>query len=435
MSDPGRTARAADPTEAPAALHLGDEERQLRLAFNEIGPADAGRLGALAPRLSARFDEIIADFYAHLLRFPELEALLRAEPGRVAKLQALQLGYFADMLVGRFDDAYVESRLRVGDAHQRLGVAPQWYIGAFGLFLRLALRALDRDTPDRARLVDDFETLLKVVFLDMTLALDTYIGGGFVDRATARRLQEAKDLAQDALAERQEIERRKDEFASMVVHDLKNPVNGIAMMVELALRKGRDLPEAHRGYLDQIARTCREMLRLIQNLLEISRIEDGKMPVESERVALDTLAGEVVREYAPSAEQAGRRLLLDVAPGTPEALVDRALARRILVNLVANALRHSGSPAVEIRLRPGAAEPPAREVVVEVADRGRGIPPADAGRVFERFRTRPSASEAPGGTGLGLPFCQLAAEVMGGRIALESKAGGETVFRVSLPAA
>ena len=100
----------------------------------------------------------------------------------------------------------------------------------------------------------------------------------------------------------------------MVVHDLKNPVNGIAMMVQLALRKGGDLPETQRGYLLQIERTCREMMRLIQNLLEISKIEEGKMPVAREPIVLAEVVDEVAREYAPVAEQAGRRPAVAVRP-------------------------------------------------------------------------------------------------------------------------
>jgi signal transduction histidine kinase len=202
----------------------------------------------------------------------------------------------------------------------------------------------------------------------------------------------------------------------MVVHDLKNPVNGIAMMVQLALRKAQELPEAHRGYLFQIERTCREMMRLIQNLLEISKIEEGKMPV--------------AREYLPVAEQAGRMLRIAVGTDLPAAMGDRALLKRVLVNLVVNALRHSGS--TEVVVEGGSLAP---HVVLNVIDYGRGVPAGDRERIFEKFRAvRRSPSDDPGGdTGLGLPFCKLAVERMGGRIALASTDGTSTVFTVTLP--
>lgn len=412
-------------------LRLDDEERARRLAFNHLGDEDAARLAGLRPLLAPHLDEVIAEFYAHLLRFSDLERLLREEPDRVPRLQRLQRQYFDQMLGSPIDSDYVDARLRVGAAHQRIGLRPQWYIGAFGLVLRLALRALDEEIEDRGRLVRDFESLLKAVFFDMSLAIDTYIFGGFVDRETATRLREATELAEAALRERRATERLKDDLTSMVVHDLKNPVNGIAMMVELALRKGADLPEAHRGYLRHIERTCREMSRLIQNLLEISRLEEGKMPVVRERFAPEEVVREVLREFGPVAEQAGRRIVDLLPPEGLRVIADRALLKRVVVNLVANSLRHSGSREVEVRGRVAGEH----AVRIEVADRGRGVRPEDATRIFEKFQSRPSASEAPGDTGLGLPFCKLAVEAMDGRIGLDGAPGDETVFWVLLPAA
>jgi signal transduction histidine kinase len=411
-------------------LGLDAEAQALRLAFYGFGEADRAELVSLAPICDRHLDEYIADFYAHLLRFPALESLLRSEPGRVAKLQGLQRSYFQQMVSGRTDEGYFESRLRVGDAHQRLGVAPQWYIGAFGLILRLWLRVLAEETESREELVRRFESLIKVVFLDMSLALDTYILGGFVDRDKADRLERATAMAEDALRVKQNTERLKDDLSSMVVHDLKNPVNGIAMMVQLALRKGTELPEAHRGYLLHIDRTCREMLRLIQNLLEISQIEDGKMPVTLETVTMAEIAAEVALQSEPPPGESGRSLRVEVDPTLPPVIADRGLLRRILSNLVINALRHSGSSdiRVEATASPG-------EVTIKVIDRGAGIAPDDVPRLFEKFRSvRRSPSDTPiGDTGLGLPFCKLAVELMGGRIGVESAPGEGAVFWLSLP--
>ena len=87
-----------------------------------------------------------------------------------------------------------------------------------------------------------------------------------------------------------------------------------------------------------------------------------------------------------------------------------------------------------MRIR-AAADGSGRTVRIEVVDRGRGVRGEDSARIFEKFQSRPSASEAPGDTGLGLPFCKLAVEVMGGRIGLDGRPGDETVFWVELPAA
>src|SRR5262249_19685032 len=155
-------------------------------------------------------------------------------------------------------------------------------------------------------------------------------------------------VAEEALRRHGEVERLKDDLTRMVVHDLKNPVSGIAMLVQLALRKGRDLPEAQQGYLQQIGRTCGERMRLIQNLLDGSRLEEGRMPGVPEAARLDRLLDEVATDYAPAAEEGKRHVLTHVAPGVGPVLADRWLLRRVVANLVINAIRHSDSPDVRV---------------------------------------------------------------------------------------
>jgi signal transduction histidine kinase len=218
----------------------------------------------------------------------------------------------------------------------------------------------------------------------------------------------------------------------MVVHDLKNPVNGIIMMVQLALRKGTELPEAHRGYLQQIDLTCREMMRLIQNLLELSKIEEGKMPITIEAVVLAELADEVLVEHRLLATQAGRTLHVDVSTALPAVAADRALLRRVLGNLVGNAVRHSGSPVVHVEAR---ADADGARVKLAVRDEGRGIPAAHHARIFEKFASvrRSPADEPFRDTGLGLPFCKLAVDQMGGVLELTSAPREGSTFTVTLP--
>jgi signal transduction histidine kinase len=412
---------------------LDPAQQAERLAFFDVGPADIAALRAFGRLTAGAMDGIIEDFYAHLLRFPELVGLLQGEPGRLERLKATLRGYFASLTEGRFDEAYFESRLRVGDAHQRVGLRPSWYLGAFSLYLRLALRTLVTETGDGARILPALDALIKAVFLDTSLAMSTYIFGGYVQREVASELERAAQVAEEALRRHGEVERLKDDLTRMVVHDLKNPVSGIAMLAQLALRKGGDLPDAQQGYLRQIGRTCREMMRLIQNLLDISRLEEGKMPVVREAVLVGPLVDEVASDYAAVAEEGQRTVSAHIDPTIAPVVADRWLLRRVLGNLVINAIRHSGSEDVRIDAVAG---PGPEEITVRVMDHGRGIPPEDHLVVFEKFRSvRRSATDAPGAdTGLGLPFCRLAVERMGGRVGLASRPG-HTVFSVTLPAA
>ena len=132
------------------------------------------------------------------------------------------------------------------------------------------------------------------------------------------------------------------------------------------------------------------------------------------------------------AEQTGRRLVVTVAHSLPPAVGDRALLKRVLINLVVNALRHSGSQEVRVAATYDSA---AARLALQVSDHGRGIAWADQARVFEKFASirRGDDREPSSDTGLGLPFCKLATERMGGEIRLKSHPETGTVFTVTLP--
>jgi signal transduction histidine kinase len=199
------------------------------------------------------------------------------------------------------------------------------------------------------------------------------------------------------------------------------------MLVQLLLRKG-NLSAAQETTIVRIERTCRELLRLIANVLEIAKIESGEMPVASELITLAEIVDEVAAEYGPIATEVERRITVAISTGLPPIVADRGLLKRVLVNLIANALRHSGSKEICVGAAP---EPAGDRITVRVVDHGEGIPAADQAGLFEKFRTRPGDPTAD--TGLGLPFCKLAVERMQGRIALSSAPGAGTVFAVTLP--
>jgi PAS domain S-box-containing protein len=306
--------------------------------------------------------------------------------------------------------------LRDGGFRTLLGV-PLLVEGRLVGVLHVDSRSARRFTEDDVRLLELFAGRVAV-------AIDR---GRLYEAERAARAE-----AEASLRIRAEAERMKDDLTNMVVHDLKNPVSGIAMLIQAALRRRDELPVRQRNTLLQIERTCREMMRLIQNVLEISKMEEGKMPVVREPVALGEIFEQVVREYTPVAEQTGKSLHVAASADLPAVSADHGLLKRVLVNLVVNGLRHSGSRDVRVEAAPVRGD---GEVVIRVVDHGRGIPEEEQARIFEKFT---SVRRGPGGdastdTGLGLPFCKLAVERMGGRIALTSTLGAPTVFTVALP--
>jgi signal transduction histidine kinase len=275
----------------------------------------------------------------------------------------------------------------------------------------------------RRRFTDEDACLLKLVADRLAVAVEG-------DRAYAAE-HEARAAAEACLHALTEVEALKDDLTNMVVHDLKNPLYGIAMLARRALRPGDALPVASRNALGQIERTCREMMRLLQNLLEIRKLEEGKMPVVPEPIALRDVVDEILAEYAAVAGETVR-LTAAIGSDLPPMVADCALLKRVLVNLVMNALRHSGSTEVRVEAIYDSA---AERIRVQVIDNGRGIAEADQARVFDKFGSIRGRDDRDAGsdTGLGLPFCKLATERMGGAILLSSDPGTGTVFTVLLP--
>ena len=220
------------------------------------------------------------------------------------------------------------------------------------------------------------------------------------------------------------LEEARDHLMQLIVHDLKNPLAGIALYLEL-LRKGK----AEGAYLEEARRSCRNLMNMIEGLLDISRMEEGKLPLERSEVHLREVIEEGLQEMAIVAAEEEKKLIVEVEGGLPPIPVDRGLIRRVISNLLSNAIRHS-FPGGEIRIR--AFRPSQGLVQVEVIDRGEGIAKEDQGKVFEKFG-QATASSRRGGPGLGLTFCKMAVEAHGGRIWVESELGQGSTFSFTIP--
>lgn len=157
-----------------AKLKLDEREIASRRAFYELTDEDLARLVALKPLAEKWTGAVVDEFYELLLGHPETYKFL-ADEALVRRLKRLQSHYFLGLFAGRCDLPYVEDRLRVGAAHERIGLEPKWYIGAYARYLRLMHVRLTKELADAADVSQNFRSLQKLVYFDMSLALDTYI--------------------------------------------------------------------------------------------------------------------------------------------------------------------------------------------------------------------------------------------------------------------
>lgn len=237
--------------------------------------------------------------------------------------------------------------------------------------------------------------------------------------------------AQIDVTEQHELQRRKDEFVSVVSHELRTPLTSISGALGLLVSGSvGELPAQAQRMIDIAASNADRLVRLINDILDLERIQSGKADMVREDLDVDRVVADAVATMEGAAAEAGVRLETDVqAPGRLVGDADRL--QQVLINLISNALEYSPEgEAVTVAARREDAD-----VVLAVTDRGRGMPPEDAARVFERFE-QVDASDAreKGGTGLGLTVCKSIVDEHGGEIWAESQEGRGTSVVVRLPA-
>jgi signal transduction histidine kinase/DNA-binding NarL/FixJ family response regulator len=229
------------------------------------------------------------------------------------------------------------------------------------------------------------------------------------------------------------VERMKDEFVSMVSHELRTPLNGVIGMTDLLLRS--ELAPQARTYAEGVQRSGEVLLAVIDDILDLSKIEAGKLDLESAPLDVRQLVAEVAQLFKERAAAKGVTLTWKVDAGVPYGLEgDPIRVRQVLLNLVGNALKftHVGSVSTAVELARTSAE----EVVLRfaVADTGIGISPRDRERLFQPFAQADSSTTRKyGGTGLGLSICQRLVQLMRGEIGVESELGHGSTFWFSIP--
>jgi two-component system sensor histidine kinase KdpD len=221
-----------------------------------------------------------------------------------------------------------------------------------------------------------------------------------------------------------ESERLGKTLLNSVSHELRTPLAAITSAAS-GLRDAGTLHPAQRQLIEELDEAAARLNRLVRNLLDLSRLEAGHLKPNFEwhdvRDVVHTAVQNLERALA------GRPITIDVAPDLPPMKLDAALTEQILVNLVSNAAVHTpAATPIEIHARTEAGE-----FVLEVADRGPGLPPGNPARLFERFERGPNA--APGGTGIGLSLVKGFADAQGGTVSAGNRDGGGAFFIVRLP--
>jgi len=413
---------------------IGQQELEQRLSYLNLREEDLACLRSLREPLEKHADSFVGAFYRHLLSFQPTRDLLRDSEVK-DRLLASQRAYLLTLAGPVIDEAFVAERRRIGEVHERVGLAPRYYLGAYALYFSLlAPIVLETFGQETQRGGDALVSLQKLLTLDVQLAVETYIDRreSELQYLTEELATEARRLAHDYETQRSELRltatraRVAEELASVgtlvagLAHEIGTPmgvIQGHAKLLEPAVTS-EDALWRLRTIQEQIGRIS----RIIQTLLNLAGPRRSRrVPVALGPLLDATLSflSEKLRSRAIRVERNLREV--PSISGDPERL------QQLFLNLFLNAV-DAMPDGGELRV----SLVPTDEVAVEVrvADTGVGISEAELPRIFEPFFTSKAAGE---GNGLGLMVAHGIVKDHGGTISVESVSGSGTEFRIAFP--
>jgi signal transduction histidine kinase/CheY-like chemotaxis protein len=261
--------------------------------------------------------------------------------------------------------------------------------------------------------------------------LETFAAQSVLAIQNARLFQEIQDQSRELEA----ASRHKSQFLANMSHELRTPLNAIIGVSEMLLEDARDFGHDDQVEpLERILRAGRHLLALINEVLDLSKIEAGKVELEIESFAVVPLVRDVASTLGPAAEKNGNRIDVRCADGLGTMCADETRIRQALLNLTSNAVKFTERGVVTIAAEREEAE--GREwIVFRVTDTGIGMMPEQLGRLFQDFTQADSSTTRKyGGTGLGLAISRRFCRMMGGDITVHSEPGRGSTFTIRLPA-
>ena len=399
------------------------EEMKRYLGFTE---EDIMLLRSLRPRLEKYFPEMAERFYSQVPFHPNAFRVFTGGEVQIERLKQTLQRWAAELFNGVYDDAYAQERFQIGYRHVRIGLEQKYVISAMGI-----VRAFFNDcllleypvTDERLRLAG---ALSKIMDLDLNLMCESYM------HATVQNLRSLNEQMERANRDLAGASHTKDEFLAHVSHELRTPLNSVMGFTKLILDGLCASPEEEHQLLRDVFASAQHLLGLVNDILDIGRIEAGKLSLHLEEVPLRDVLDSTLPIVAVQAAEKNLSMIDESAGmSLPVVMVDEVRLRQVLLNLLSNAVKFTNDGSVMVRasvlteawVSPGNEHRPM--VRVEVEDTGIGVPPEKREMVFQKFvQADSSFSRRLGGTGLGLAISKRLVELMGGTIALEGGSGG-----------
>jgi signal transduction histidine kinase len=383
----------------------------------EITDADTNNLRLLKEAFKDFSREFAERFYQHLLSHPRTASLLQ-DPEQLEALKKIQANYFSELLESILDDSYFEGRLRVGLAHQRIGLEPAWYLGAYNQYIQLTFPIFVKAFGGNLeKVLPLLLSLVKVIFLDITLALRTYY------QSATEQLRHHNEELKQALGLYWQAQRREEQLRRLISHEIRGGLAAMITSLEDLQETVQPCLDASAGeQLESVSKRCWSLSSLLGEMLTSA---DGGGPawVETSQI-FDTL----LARFGLYTQD--RDIHLKLPDHAPRVWADPLQLREVFANLVSNAVRYMDKKPGHIEI---SCRPDGEFYVFCVADNGPGVPAQVRARIFEPFVRGQKPTSGKEGTGLGLYFVRTVIEQGGGKVWLESNAGQGSRFYFSVP--
>jgi signal transduction histidine kinase len=251
-------------------------------------------------------------------------------------------------------------------------------------------------------------------------------------RAATAELVRQNELLRRQAIELEQASALKTQFLANMSHEFRTPLNAILGYTSMLLKGvAGSLTPLQQDNLTRVDSNSRHLLAIINDILDISRIEAGRMPLHLTEFKLPELIAEVVAELEPIIARAKLEVVADVPASLPTMRSDRPKVKQIVLNLLTNALKFTPRGHVKVSAR---ALPDSRQIAIAVADTGIGIDASDQAKIFEDFQQADNSSTRQyGGAGLGLAICRRLADMLEGQITVQSRLGVGSTFTLTLP--
>lgn len=382
--------------------------------YVHLAGEDVAVLKRLAPIMQPHLAEMAERFYAEISKHPEAFKVL-SEPEQIGRLRKSLQRWGAELFAGNYNAAYVQLRSQIGHIHVRIRLPQRYVISAMALVREFFHEVINREVQDEPFRAQAHISLNKILDFDLTLMCEAYF------TASLEALREVNRQLEEANQKLRESSEVKTEFLARTSHELRTPLSSILGFIRLVLDGVCQGREEEIDLLNDAFQAAEHLLSIVNDLLDVSRIEAGKLEVQLRPFEVRPVLRQVLALTSLQADQKSVRLIDRAdSPQLPKVWGDPERFKQVLINIIGNAVKFTDEGEITVSTRVEDSH-----LRFEVRDTGIGIAREKQAELFEKFKqVDTSLTRRYGGSGLGLVISRHLVERMGGEIELRSEGLG-----------